>query len=79
MMVDYIKMLHEALISVGLPIDLIASITRALASSELIGVTARLAVVGALGAVLRNSIAKWQDRLLEGKSLASSSLNPQFD
>jgi len=78
-MVDYINMLHEALISIGLPIHLISSITRALASSELIGVTARLAVVGALGAVLRNSIAKWQDRLLEGKSLALSSFNSQFD
>jgi hypothetical protein len=65
-MPDYLTFVRDGLGSVGLPIDYISSITRNLASNDIVAVATRLALVGVLAAVLKSFISKWQRRLVEG-------------
>jgi hypothetical protein len=67
-MPDYLAIVRDGLASMGVPIDYISSITKNLASNDIVAVATRLALVGVLAAVLKSFISKWQNLIYEGMS-----------
>jgi len=69
-MPDHLALVRDGLISMGLPIHYISSITKNIAGNDIVAVATRLALVGVLAAVLKSFISKWQNRFYEGTSMA---------
>jgi hypothetical protein len=70
-MTNYTSLIRAQLTNHGYPADILSFLPRLLKGDEMVAMAMRLAMVGALAALLRSAFYRWHSRLADGKVFCS--------